>query len=146
MNSQNPNHPMSQIAAQNATKFIAAIIWKLRKHCPNLAVEITIKDLEELATVFCSNGQHGNVACIGKKDRIVLQLIDDDTGKMLLADPTGNEHSKVAQEMRLMLEARAAAPRLANRLRHDADVGAIRSDLAYEAAGVLERLTWEPPE
>ncbi len=137
---------MSQIATENATKFIACIIWKLRRHCPNLAVEITQQDMAQLAEVFMANGQQGVVACIGKKDRIVLQLLDGLTGKALAADAKLDENSPNALGMQRMLVARKRAAALANRLRHDADVASVSKALAYDAAEILELLVWEPTE
>lgn len=143
MSAINPNHPMSQLATENTLKFLACVIWKLRKHCPNLAVEITTQDMQQLAEVFMSNGQRGTVACIGRGDRVVLQLVDEISGKELLQQH-GDENSPAAVMMSRVLAARKRIPALANRLRHDADVGGVGKPLAYDIAEILELLTWEP--
>jgi len=143
MSAVNPMHPMSQLAVENAQKLLACVIWKLRKHCPNLAVEITEKDMEQLADVFMSNGQQGNIAVIGKGDRIVLQLIDSVSGKALIQQH-GDENSPNAVMMTKCLAARKRAPVVANRLRHDSNVSTVGKPLAREAAEILELLTWEP--
>jgi hypothetical protein len=145
----NPGHPMSQIAEENATTFIAAMIWKLRKHCPNLAVELTQKDLEELGRVFNSGGQRGTIVCIGKSDRIILQLVDGASGRALAADDSLNENSDNAKTMRRMLDARARAPSVAARLAvlpARSSVSSADRLLVDEAVEILKLLTWEPSE
>ena len=146
MNSVNREHPMTQLLQENATKFIACIIWKLRRHCPNLAIEITTQDMEQLANVFMAHGQRGIVACIGKHDRVVLQLLDQVSGKALAADAKLDENSPNARGMQRAIAARKRAAAIANRLRHDADVAAVGKPLAYDAAEVLDLLVWEPTE
>lgn len=139
----NPEHPMSAVAVENAQKLLACVIWKLRAHCPNLAVEISSRDMQQMAEVFMSNGQKGNLAVIGKGDRIILQLVDSASGKMLLQQH-GDENHPHAVMMKKALEARKRLPALANRLRHDADLKTLGKALAYDVADVLDLLMWEP--
>lgn len=49
MTSLNPEHPMSQLATENAMKFLMLAIWKLRRHLPNLQIEITEEDMASLS-------------------------------------------------------------------------------------------------
>lgn len=149
MSALNPEHPMSQIAEQHATTFIAAMIWKLRKHCPNLAIELTQKDLEEVGRVFSNSGQRGAVACIGKRDSITLQLVDGASGRVLAADDSLNENSENAKTMRRMLDARARAQSVAARLAvlpARSSVSSADRHLVDEAVEILKLLTWEPSE
>lgn len=139
--SLNPNHPMSQFAQENATKLLALIIWKLRKHCPNLAVEISTGDMEQLASVFSHSGQVPVVACIGRKDGITLQLVDEASGKMLV-EQLGDENSPNAKMMSRCMEARKRAPIVADKLLQFRNVN--DKELAREAAEILKLLTWEP--
>lgn len=140
MRSLNPNHPMSQFAQANAATFIAAMIWKLRQHCPNLAVELTTEDLAELGRVFNADGQCGAVTCRGEGDRIILQLVDQATGRMLMADKALDEDSPNAKTMKFVLQARGRAQWVADRLLL-ANAG---DPLCVEAAEILKLLTWEP--
>lgn len=135
---------MSQFGQDNAIKFIACIIWKLRRHCPNLAVEITTEDMRQLAEVFMANGQMGIVSCTGKADRIVLQLVDQQTGEMIRADKTLDENSPSAKMMARVLEARRRAPEVSARLLQFRNVN--DKDLMREAADLLRLLTWEPEQ
>lgn len=142
MTSLNPNHPMTQFGQENAVKFIACIIWKLRRHCPNLAIEITTDDMRQLAEVFMANGQMGIVSVRGKAEGIVLQLVDQQTGEMLVADKTLDENSHNARMMAKCVDARKRAPGIADRLLkfRNAD----DPELRKEAAEALRLLTWEP--
>lgn len=144
MTSLNPNHPMSQFGADNAIKFIACIIWKLRRHCPNLAVEITAEDMRQLAEVFMANGQTGIVSVTGKRDCVVPQLVDQQTGQMLVADKKLDENSHNARMMARCMDARKRAPGIADRLLkfRNAD----DPELRKEAAEALRLLTWEPEQ
>lgn len=147
MDQLNPNHPMSKFGSENAVKFIACMIWKLRAHCPNLAVEITAQDMAELANVFMRDGQRGMVACIGKKEAVVLQLVDQQTGQALIADPALDENSPNAKMMRNMLRARKRAPAVASKLLqflNTTDLGINDIELVRDAAEILKLLTWDP--
>jgi hypothetical protein len=140
----NPNHPMAQFAQENAVKFLACIIWKLRAHCPNLSVEITTQDMAEVAAVFFNSGKNGHLACRGKKDSVVLQLVDQETGEALAADPTMDELSPNAVMMRKCMAARKRAPELAERMLRPGIRNVNDEELMREAAEVLKLLTWEP--
>jgi len=143
MSALNPQHPMSQFGQENALKFLALVIWKLRKHCPNLALEITQQDMEQLAEVFMANGQRGVVAIIGKRDSVVLQLMDEATGKAL-STPANDENSPNAKMMRQMLDARKRAQSVADRLLAAGHPEYVDKALLREAADILKLLTWEP--
>lgn len=132
-------HPMTQFAEESASKFIALIIWKLRLHCPNLSVEITNKDMAVLAGAFSNMI---TVAVIGRKDSILIQLVDAETGEKLSADSTLNENSIHAQGMARLLEARRRAHSVAERLLQFRNVN--DKELMQEAAEILKLLTWEP--
>src|SRR5258706_7163791 len=143
MSAVNPEHPMTAVAVENAKKLLACVIWRLRAHCPNLAVELSSRDMQQMSDVFMSNGQQGTLAVIGKGDRIILQLVDRASGKVLLQQH-GDENHPNAVMMKKVLEARKRLPALANRLRHDADLKTLGKDLAYDVAEVIDLLLWEP--
>ena len=143
MDKLNPGHPMSQFAEENAVKFIACMIWKLRAYCPNLSVELTTQDMSELANVFARDAV---VAFRGGKDSITLQLVDQRTGEALVADPALDENSPNAVMMGKMMEARKRAPAVADLLLQYHNVSVADVELMEEAADILKLLTWEPEE
>jgi len=142
VNSLNPKHPMSDLATQHALKFLALTIWKLRRHCPNLAIEITLQDMEALMRAFSHGGQQPVVAFIGKANSVTVQLVDAQSGRQLVIEK-GDENSPNAKGMRKMLDARARAQSVADRL---LVFGGPDPALLREAADILKTLTWEPTE
>lgn len=142
--SLNPQHPMTQFGSENAIKFIALIIWKLRAHCPNLAITITVEDTKQLNEVFMANNQMAVVACRGLPQGVELQLVDQQTGQALVLDKALDENSHNARMMARCLEARKKAPALADKLTQFRNKD--NTDLVREAAEVLRLLTWEPEQ
>lgn len=145
MKALNPEHPMSQHAQENATKFIALMIWKMRAHLKNLEVRLEVSDMEDFTRAFA--GQRPVVASIGEKSAIILRLLDESGGELMLKSPEASLDHPAVKEMELMLHARRHAPNIAK------DLGAViaRMELAaarredinliYAAIGALKALS-----
>lgn len=140
----NPDHPMVEFAGEHAVKFIGLMLWKLRRHCPNLAIEISASDMADFSRAFGQGNQHPVVAFTGRRDSVKLQLVDQHTGMVLLAQD-GDPNAPNAKMMRRSMEARNRAQSVADRLLAHADNGPqIPPALAREAAEILKLLVWEP--
>lgn len=136
---------MSQLASENAMKFLMLAIWKLRKHLPNLQVEITNDDMASLSLALYQNGKTPTLAFKGKANSVEIQIVDADSGKLLLlADGNPNAPNAVMQQKCMDARTAQLPQKLANRLRHHADLGKLDKALAYEAAEMIDLLTWEP--
>lgn len=134
---------MVDFASENALKLIALMLWKLRRHCPNLAVEITVADMEDFQRAFGQGNQHPVVAFAGRRDGVKLQLVDAQTGAMLVAQD-GDQNSPNAKMMRRCMEARRRAQSVADRLL--AMEPTHKNALVLEAAEILKLLVWEPEQ
>lgn len=143
----NPDHPMAQLGSEHAIKFIGLMLWKLRRHCPNLACEITVADMQDFDRAFMQGNQTPVVAFIGKKEAITLQLVDAHSGQVLLIQD-GDPNSPRAVMQRRFTQARGSAQAVIDRLvglakakKHGPERHALE-----EAAESLRALTWEPKE
>ena len=107
-------HPMEQLAQENMLKFLALLIWKFRLELKGLEVEITLKDMQSLAAACASALKTPVVMFHGKRDSVVLRLVDQSSGQLIkLQEP--NE-AALAAEMRVLLDARDEAQTLVPKL------------------------------
>lgn len=143
----NPEHPMVTFAQENASKLMCLLIWKARREFPDLSAVITAKDIEEFNRMYTQNGQEPVLAIEGKKDAVVLAIIDHATGRMAVSR-AGDPNSPNAVMMNKGKEARKGAAKLRERLLATAEtLGSPRKQgLLREAAEALRLLTWEPEE
>lgn len=137
----NPDHVMTRFAQENATKLIALLIWKLRRHIPNLEVELTVADMQE-----CSRSLgRGVVAVLGKKDGIVLQLVDSETGRSIAMSEDARIDNPLAVAMERMLVLRDKAPALAEKLRTQFRDGTLERETVHAAVESLLVLSDKNP-
>lgn len=137
----NPDHVMTRFAQENATKLIALLIWKLRRHIPNLQVELSIQDMQECTRAL----GRGVVAVTGKGDGLILQLVDTETGKALALSADARIDNPAAVAMERMLVLRDQAPALAEKLRTQFRDGTLERDTVQSAIKALLLLSDKNP-
>jgi hypothetical protein len=131
---------MSRHASENATKFVALMIWKLRAHLKNLEVRLEVSDMEDFSRAFA--GQRPVVAAIGEQGAVILRLLDQSGGALMLSSPEASlDHPEVVA-MEAMLRAREEAPEIARRMKvwarsAEASADPVQWELLDEAAEAL---------
>lgn len=138
------DHPMNSVTHDNIASLLMLTLYMC---CPEYRVIVSYEEIGKFKAQFQNRA---GLSLVGLKDGLEVRLIDQATGRKLLAeDARFDPNSKQAKAMRAHAEAKQSVQSIIDRLtearkKHGLNQQGALGKLFEEAATALCLLAWEP--